>query len=399
MKSWLCLVFVLLCSRSLRAEETKTYEALVKRGEYLANAADCVACHTPMSAPPFSGGRVLKTPFGTLVTPNITPDDKTGIGEWTSDDFYRALHWGIGRHGENLFPAFPYDSYTKMTRTDADAIYAYLRTIPPINHAVEVNQLPFPFNIRQSLTIWKALFFTPGEFAPNPQRSTAWNRGAYLVEALGHCGSCHTPRNFLGGSKLSEAYMGGPVEQWYAPNITSDLVVGIGEWRDDEIYDFLRWGIVRSKSSAVGPMAEVQETLSRLSEDDLRDMVTYLKSLPPRPDQDEATNEKILREEQDQRTLYLSNCGGCHHPLGLGRADKVPALVNNSSLKQNPSNILNVVLFGIAPRDHRGGMPAFASRLSDAEIAAVINYVRHRWGRALDQVTAADVTARRSAPP
>src|SRR5690348_12894021 len=250
----------------------------VERGRYLAVASDCAACHTvPGSGHDFAGGRAIETPFGLLLAPNITPDPLTGIGAWTNDEFVNALTRGTGRHDERLYPAMPYTYYTKLSRDDALAIRAYLNTIPAVQNAVKSNQLPFPLNIRTGLMAWDALFFTAGAFKPNPNKSAEWNRGAYLVEGPGHCGMCHTPKNFLGADDTGNALQGGVLQGWFAPDLTGDPRRGLGSWSADDIVAYLKTGHNRI-SFATGPMSEViSDSTSHMTDADLKAIAAYLK--------------------------------------------------------------------------------------------------------------------------
>jgi mono/diheme cytochrome c family protein len=274
-----CLI-VIGAGFSAAASNATDDVALIERGKYLAIAADCAACHTGPDRKPFAGGVELKTPFGTIVTPNITPDKTAGIGEWTDDEFLSALREGRGRDGKRLFPAMPYTAYTQMTKEDALAIRAYLKTVEPVATKVESNQLPFPFNIRANLAIWNLLFFRAGRFQPDATRSAQWNRGRYLVDVLEHCGICHTPKNLLGGDKRSAYMTGGSLQGWYAPSIAPSKDKGIGTWNDDELFSLLRTGQAGTEIAS-GPMGEVvSKSTSHLTDDDLAAIITYLKDRP-----------------------------------------------------------------------------------------------------------------------
>ena len=257
-------------------------QTTIQRGEYLARAGDCVSCHTATGGAPYAGGLRLDTPFGYMLTPNITPDPDTGIGRWSSADFYRALHDGVNKRNQDMYPTMPYDFYTKVTRADVDAIYAYLRTIKPVRNAVDVNHLDFPFNQRWSMGAWRELYFSDGTFRPDATRTATWNRGAYLVEGLGHCSDCHSPRNLLGGIEKSKDFTGAVIDGWFALDLTSDIATGLGSWTVDEIATYLKTGVVRQKTTTLGPMAEViRNSLSYLTDADLQAMAEYLKSIPP----------------------------------------------------------------------------------------------------------------------
>lgn len=271
-------VLTILCSLAL-APVTKAADdpALIARGKYLAIAADCAACHSGPDAKPFAGGVALKTPFGAIVSANITPDPVAGIGGWTETEFISALWEGRGRGGRRLFPAMPYTAYTQMAREDVVAIFAYLKTVDAVPAKVETNQLPFPFNIRSGMAVWNLLNFRAERFQPNPARSERWNRGRYLVDVLEHCGVCHTPKNFLGADKSSSYLKGGTLQGWYAPNIAPDKEKGIGSWKDQELFDLFRSGQT-GNVIASGPMAEVvSKSTMYLTDDDLNAIIAYLK--------------------------------------------------------------------------------------------------------------------------
>src|SRR4029453_4621782 len=269
---------------------------VIERGEYLARAGDCIACHTAPGGEPFAGGRAMPTPFGNLYVSNITPDDETGIGRWTPDDFYRMMQKGISRDGALLYPAMPFASYTKVTREDCDAIYAYLMSVPPVRQKNRPHELRFPFNKRELLIGWGTLYFKEGEYVPDPKQSAQWNRGAYLVEGLGHCSMCHTAINRLGGSSESQAFEGGmiPNQNWYAPSLTSNREAGLGEGSLKDIGALLQVG-VSHRGTVYGPMAEVvYNSLQYLSDADTEAMAVYLKALPPRDSETPPTSQARL---------------------------------------------------------------------------------------------------------
>src|SRR5262245_2112595 len=257
---------------------------LITRGEYLALAGDGVPSHTEPGGKVFAGARAMPTPFGNLYVPNITPDEETGIGSWTADDFYRMMHTGVSRDGALLYPAMPFASYTKVTRADSDAIYAYLMSVPPVKQVNRKHELRFPFNKRELLVGWRALYFKEGEYVPDAAQSAQWNRGAYLVEGLGHCAMCHTAINVLGGSSESKAFEGGmiPNQNWYAPSLTSNREAGLGNWSEKDSVDRLQVGI-SNRGTVYGPMAEVvYNSLQYLTDEDVAAMAVYLKALPKR---------------------------------------------------------------------------------------------------------------------
>ena len=275
---------LILASFAARSEDAKPAapdRSLIENGEYLARVGDCVACHTAPEGKLFAGGLAMSTPFGTLFTSNITPDRETGIGAWTGDQFYATMHVGRFPDGGLLYPAMPFGSYTKVTRRDSDAIFAYLKTVPPVRQANRPHDLKFPFNNRSLILGWRTLYFNEGEYKPDPNRSAEWNRGAYLVEGLGHCAMCHTAINALGGSSESQAFQGGliPMQNWYAPSLTSDKEAGLGDWSLKDIADLLKTG-VSAHGAVYGPMADVvYNSLQYLTDADVQAMAVYLKSL------------------------------------------------------------------------------------------------------------------------
>jgi mono/diheme cytochrome c family protein len=369
----------------------------IKRGEYLARAGDCFSCHTKPGGQALAGGLRMDTPFGALITPNITPDDETGIGKWTADDLYRAMHDGVNKAGQDLYPVMPYTFFTKVTRADVDDIYAYLRTVKPVSNRVDVNQLRFPFDIRLTQMAWRELYFTEGTFAPDPKKSAQWNRGAYLVEGLGHCGACHSPRTILGGIKRGEQLTGAHVDHWFALNLTGDLRRGIGKFSDKQLVAFLKRGAVKGKTTAVGPMREVvHNSLSYLTDDDLMAIAVYLKSQPARGKPSPAASS--FKPNDKAAHLYLSHCAPCHQAKGIGMPGAIPPLAGNPVvLAPDPSDVLSVVLGGVPARGAYMAMPSFASLRND-DIANIANYVRTSWGNTASQPVRADnVQAIRSA--
>lgn len=353
----------------------------VQRGEYLARAGDCVSCHTAPGGQPFAGGYRIDTPFGPLFAPNITPDDDTGIGRWSADDFWRALHQGVNRRGQDMYPAMPYTFYTRFSREDSDAIYAWLRTLKPVSQRVDVNQLRFPFDQRWTMAAWRELYFSEGSFKPDPAKSAQWNRGAYLVEGAGHCSACHSPRNALGAIEQDKAFTGASIDGWFALNLTSALHTGLGGWSVQDIASYLKTGSAPGRSTAFGPMAlVVKNSTSRLSDADLQAMAVYLKDLPanstlrrnqPAPDPAKAQGA----------ALYLQYCAGCHQAGGRGMPNVFPPLAGNGAVvAPDPADVLKVVLHGIPPQGKYVPMPSFAGVLDDAQIATIANYVRTSWG-------------------
>ncbi len=384
--------------------------AIVKQGEYLARAGDCIACHTTPGAALFAGGRAMPTPFGTLYSSNITPDADTGIGKWTTDNFYSSMHTGRAPDGGLLYPAMPFSSYTKVTRADSDAIFAYLRAVPPVRQPNRPHDLRFPYNNRSLILGWRTLFFTEGEYKPDAAKSSEWNRGAYLVQGLGHCSMCHTPINALGGSSQSQAFQGGliPMQNWYAPSLTSNKEAGLGDWSIADISDLLRSG-VSHRGAVYGPMAEVTfDSLQYMSDDDTRAMAIYLKglalgSIPDPVSSPMPTTESSLLTRLGE-SVYKGQCANCHSGDGRGMPPQFPSLAGNQSIQMGSAvNPIRMVLNGGYPPGTAGnpipyGMPPFAQLLSDDEVAAVVTYIRTSWGNRGAAVSAAQANALRSAP-
>lgn len=365
------------------AAPTLAQPTAAERGAYLARAGDCVSCHTAPGGAPYAGGYRLDTPFGYLLAPNITPDGETGIGRWSADDFWRALHHGVNRRGKDMYPAMPYVFYTRVTREDSDAIYAYLRTLKPVTNAVDVNHLHFPFDQRWTMAAWRELFFTEGTLRPDPTRSAAWNRGAYLVEGLGHCSACHSPRDILGGIEKDNVYTGATIDGWYALNLTQKPLTGLGDWTAADIATYLKTGAFKGRTTALGPMAEVvRNSTSHLTDADLAAMSEYLKSIPPDSSLRAGPSAPPASRTRGA-TLYMDHCSGCHQAKGRGIAGVFPPLAGNGAvIAADPANVLKVVLAGIPAQSGYIPMPSFGDQLSDQEIADIANYVRGSWGNA-----------------
>jgi mono/diheme cytochrome c family protein len=373
----------------------------VQRGRYLAILGDCAACHTAPGGKAFAGGRPIQTPFGIIVSPNITPDQKTGIGTWSDAQFIRSLQDGVGHDGEHLYPAMPYEYTTRATRADDLAIRAWLATLPPVSNKVVSDQLPFPLDIRASMRVWNALFFTPGVYHPDPGKSAEWNRGAYIVQGLAHCGACHTPKNILGADETSRDLQGAQLQGWFAPNITNDGRRGLGKWSAQDVVDYLRTGHNRF-AAASGPMAEeVTLSSSQMSDSDLQDIATYLKSLPGQGDTATASTAGASTMRVGA-AIYADECSACHAPNGQGIPGLFPALSGAPSIQsREPTSLIRVVLQGAqsvatTPAPTGPAMPAFGWMLSDSQIAAVLTYVRQNWGNAGAQVDEGDVSRARS---
>ena len=397
------LALALVVSMAARAQnpDKQSFE-LIEHGRYMATAADCTACHTAPGGKPFAGGGALETPFGLLLAPNITPDVQTGIGGWTDDEFVNALQNGIGHGGIHLYPAMPYTYFTKMRRADVLAIRAYLGAVQPVHNLVIANQLPFPFDQRDVMVGWNALYFAPGEFKPDPGQSEEWNRGAYLVEGAEHCGLCHTPKNAMGGEENGQAMQGSVLQHWYAPNLTGNSRVGLGDWSIDDIVLYLKTGRKRF-DLASGPMADaITHSLSHLADADIRAMAVYLKSLPagggtaPQP---------ISGEEpkmQQGAAIYDNQCAACHGAGGQGIVGLFPRLAGAPLVQQQATSLIRVVLEGSRAVATAGAptgpaMPSFDWKLSDNDVAAVLTYVRNAWGNASPGVQPGDVGNMRAA--
>jgi mono/diheme cytochrome c family protein len=356
-------------------------EAQVKRGAYLVKAGDCEACHSRPGKPAFSGGEAINSPFGQLYPPNLTPDKTAGIGAWTDDEFYRAMHEGVDNKGRYLYPAFPYQWYTKVTRDDVLAIRAYLNTVPPSDIPSMPAHMAFPFNVRTGIGAWNALYFRAGTFQPDPKQSGEWNRGGYLVEGLGHCSDCHTPKNLAMAPDTARAFTGGDVDNWYAPNLTSDMTQGIGSWSIDDLVQFLRTGSAPGKGVAVGTMAQVvHDSLAYLTQEDVRAIAVYLKALPAKAEAHPAKPADVGTPQSAGELVYLANCASCHQQNGKGLPGSVPALDGNGLVTATgPDDVIRVILAGNLATATYSPMPAPGPHLSDQQIADVTDYVRNAW--------------------
>jgi mono/diheme cytochrome c family protein len=351
----------------------------------------------PGSDQPFAGGRPIETPFGNIVAPNITPDPETGIGSWSDEQFDAAIRKGLRPDGSHLYPAMPYNAYTKMSHDDVLAIRAYLSTVTPVRNAVIANTLPFPFNIRAAMRVWNALYFTEGDFRPDPKQSAEWNRGAYLVDGPGHCGACHTPKTFLGGDKISQYLEGANLQGWSAPDITNGARLGLGKWSKDDLIFYLKSGHNRV-TAATGPMGEVV-TLStaHMKDPDLGAIATYLKSLPgkmnsgaPLPASDPAMVAGTA--------IFRDQCSACHGLDGKGVAELFPSIADSPMVRSNdPTTSIRIVLrgarsVGTSAQPTASGMPSYGWQLDDSEVAAVLTYIRNSWGAAGDPIESEQVS-------
>src|SRR3954451_6709936 len=357
---------------TLAAESTQSFER-VERGRYLAILGDCTGCHTKPGAEPFAGGLTLPTPFGNLVAPNITPDPDTGIGHWTADEFVSAVRDGRGHNGTRLYPAMPYPAYTKMSDDDVLALRSYFLTVAPVHNPVVANQLPFPFNIRLSMLFWNAINFSPGRFQPNAQKSPEWNRGAYIVQGPGHCVTCHTPKNILGGDKSDVALQGALLQGWFAPNITASERIGIGRWSKEDLVQYLRSG-ANAWTLASGPMAEaVSHSTSQMTDDDLAAIAAYLKDNGG-SDAGAPTASADREVMRAGGAIYKDNCAACHRDSGSGDEALFPRLAGSPLVQsEDPSTLIRVVLQGsravsTATAPPAPAMPPFNWRLDDGQV-------------------------------
>lgn len=370
------------------------------RGRYQAVLGDCAGCHTQPGGKPLAGGLALETPFGTLVAPNITPDSQTGIGNWSETDFRNAMKIGIGHNGVRLYPAMPYPAYTKMNEQDIADLWAYLTTVEPVSNKVEVNQLPFPLNIRLAMLGWNALNFTEATFKPDPSKPADWNRGAYIVQGPGHCGTCHTPKSFLGADEDSGFLQGASLQGWFAPDITNNAQTGLGKWSEEDLVKYLRTG-VNAHSIASGPMAEaIENSTSKMTDSDLKAVAVYLKGL----NSDAGTTQPAKPAQTRMvagEAIYRDNCSACHGGDGAGSGVLFPALAGNSIVAQgNPETLARLVLAGsqavhTADAPTTPAMPSLAWRLKDQQIADVLTYVRASWGNSAPEISSDDVAATR----
>lgn len=378
--------------------------ASAERGQYLAAAGNCKACHTRAGGEPYAGGVAFTTPFGTIYSSNITPDARTGIGRWSAADLRRAMHEGIAADGSRLFPAFPYSSYTRVTDADVNDIHAYLRTLKPVRYLPPDNSILF--SMRWLLAAWNRLYLKPGRFVPDPQKPAAWNRGAYLVEGLGHCSACHTPRNAHMAEIAGRAYQGGVIpgavapgrqRDWFAVNLTN-AKHGLAAWSEADLVRYFRTG-VSPRGSTLGPMNEVVvHSLRHLNDDDLRAMAVYLKSL----EGPAYAGPTVAPEEARQGTaIYVEHCEECHGPSGRGGIFSGPALAGSAIVQgEHPATLVNAILYGSTITREPGAsgweaMPAYGDTLSDPEVVAIGNFLRGSWGHRAAPITLEDVRRQR----
>jgi mono/diheme cytochrome c family protein len=386
---------------SVRLSDFKSTDtALIERGEYVMRGADCAACHTAKSGE-FAGGYLIGTPFGDIQSSNITPDRNAGIGNYTERDFFNAVRQGQGRHGL-LFPAMPYTDYTRMSDDDLRALWAFFSTIEPNTHKVdELAGMNFPFNQRLLMAGWNWMFFDNKPYVPDAAKSPEWNRGRYLVDGAGHCAACHSPRNALGGPIASQALQGGLVGTWFAPNITNDPHLGLGDSTVEQIVDYLKTGS-DGVAVASGPMAEaIENSTQHLTDQDLRAIAVYLKSLPgtpkPAPVTLAANDARMQRGGQG----YEVHCSACHGTQGEGVSHMITGFAGNKAILADNTDTLTSVVLGGARAVHThtyttgAGMPAFDWKLSDNEIADILTFTRNSWGNSAQPVTAEAVAKMR----
>lgn len=417
MKALVIATLALLGSASVSAAEVDQ-QALVKQGEYLARAGDCVACHTAKDGQPFAGGLPMETPIGVIYSTNITPD-KTGIGDYSFEDFDQAVRHGVAKDGSTLYPAMPFPSYARVSDADMQALYAYfMKGVAPVVRDNQDSDIPWPLSMRWPLSIWRWMFAPSVETpALATDSDPVISRGAYLVEGLGHCGACHTPRALTMQEKAlsasdGSAFLSGsaPLEGWIAKSLRGDHKDGLGSWSEEQLVQFLKTG--RSDRSAVfGGMSDVVvHSMQYMSEADLTAIARYLKSLPANDpkDQPHSYDQQVAEalwkgdDSQPGAAVYIDNCAACHRTDGQGYTRVFPALAGNPVLQSaDATSLIHIVLKGgTLPATHSAPstftMPPFAWRLSDQEVADVVNFIRGSWGNQASAVEAGDVAALRN---
>lgn len=388
-----------LPSEAPRQSQTPADQPRVAEGRYLAGVGNCISCHTAVDGQQFAGGVPFKTPFGTIYSSNITSDKATGIGNWSREQFVRAMREGVRADGEHLYPAFPYPAFTKVSDRDLDAIWAFLRTVPAVPNIPPKNDMPLLLGQRAVMSVWNALFFTESRFNRSTTKSESWNRGAYLVQGLGHCGACHTPRNvfgaekadlFLSGGAYMDSVSPGKVRRWSTPNLTN-ASGGLQAWQVDDVARYLKSGH-SSRATIFGPMSDVvRNSTQYLTDADARAIALYLKDSPARRvHQEKVSPEQVAAGEP----LYTVHCGTCHLPDGSGGATTGPPLVGSTVVQApDPATLINIVLYGArpaamtTPANAWKSMEGLSNELSDEEVAAVSNYVRGSWGNVGSAVT------------
>ncbi len=382
---------------------------IVKRGEYLARAADCMVCHTAPGGQPYAGGLAIELPFGTIYTTNITSDKVTGIGDYSDQEFLNAVQRGIRKDGTRLYPAMPYPSYTYMTDADALAIKAYLFSLPAAHAPNRADTLTFPYNQRWAMAFWSLVFNADARFAPNASQTAQWNRGAYLAEALAHCGECHTPRNLAFALDNREKFAGALTAGWRAYNITSDKGSGIGGWSDDQVFSYLAQGHALGRGTASGPMAEaVDESFSQMTPEDIHALVAFLRSVPPiaspdlpatlAPPAPASPKDGAVADDALGKKIFADACASCHSWTGVSAVTPFATIAGVRAVNDpTATNVAQIVISGTRRTEPDGAvsMPAFGSIFSDTEIAAVANYVTARFGSAKSSVTENDIAGLR----
>ncbi|MBR0816615.1 cytochrome c [Bradyrhizobium liaoningense] len=373
----------------------------IERGRYLSVLSDCGGCHTAPGGKPFAGGRAIETPFGNVISPNVTPDLETGIGAWSDKQFDAAVRRGIGRTGAHLYPAMPYNAYTMMSHDDVLAIRAYLNSLEPVRNTRDTNTLPFPFNIRSVMAVWNALYFRAGDYKPNPAKSAEWNRGKFIVDGPAHCGACHTPKTQLGGDRADQYLEGANLQGWSAPDITNARATGLGNWTTDDIASYLKSGHNRF-TAATGPMAEAVElSTSQMTDDDRTAIAIYLKSLPGKEHASGLApiDAKVMTAGG---AIYRDQCSACHGIEGKGVPYLFPSLVDSTMVRaKDPTTVIRMVLRGARSVGTRGeptapGMPSYGWQLDDRQVADVLSYVRNSGGSPAATVDPSDVARVRS---
>jgi mono/diheme cytochrome c family protein len=377
----------------------------VQRGAYLARAGNCAACHTARGGEPYAGGHAINTPFGPVYAGNLTPDTAHGLGTWSADAFWRAMHHGQSRDGRLHNPVFPFENFTLISREDSDALYAFLQSLPPVAQPNRPHGLRFPYNSQAALAVWRELYFEPATFTPDATRPADWNQGAYLVRGLGHCAACHSPRDALGGIQQASALSGGLMsgQGWYAPSLHARSEAGVAHWSEQQVVDLLKNGVVHGArhsegATAMGPMAEVVfQSTQYLNDADLRAMAVYLRALPPvdvaaTPEPRASAAQLALGDQ-----VYQQHCVDCHGASGQGAANAYPALAGNRAvtLASHVNPVQAILSGGFAPATAGNpqpyGMPPYRTLLTDTEVAAVASFIRQSWGNQAGAVTALDV--------
>jgi mono/diheme cytochrome c family protein len=390
------------------AQTAPASQERMQRGAYLSYAGDCSACHTSRERQPFAGGVPMHTPIGTIYSTNITPDLETGIGRYREDDFVKAMRDGVARDGHHLYPAMPYPSFAKVSQEDLSALYAYcMQGMEPVREPNRLTKLSWPLSMRSLMAVWNALYAAKGESVADPEKSASWNRGAYLVQGLGHCGDCHTPRGVAGQVKADSErdgkhYLAGAtIDNWYALPLTGNLETGLHNWSKNELVEYLRTGRI-ARVAAIGVMAEVvAKSTQHLTDQDLLSVAEYLKSLPPSKDEGQGNGAPAMQASAVSASthalragdtgmrgalVYLDNCNACHRSDGSGVSRTFVNLVNNEAVNaQAPISLIHLVLAGSSMPSTKTAptafaMPDFGWRLSDAEVADVLSFVRTSWG-------------------